>query len=121
MKEISLGSLEENFAHIIWDAKEITSAELIRVCEKEFNWKRTTTYTVLKRLCNKGLFKCEGGVVSVVMTEEEYKAIQSQHFIRTSFGDSLPAFFCAFTKGRKLSKEEVNYLTNLVDEYKEKK
>ena len=121
MRDIHLGEVEARFAEIIWNNAPVSSMRLVQLAAEELSWKKSTTYTVLKRLCNKGLFKCEGGIVSVVMTEEEYKANQSQHFIKTSFGDSLPAFFCAFTKGRKLSKEEVNYLADLVDEYKEKK
>ena len=91
MKETLLGAIESRFADIIWHNEPLSTAQLIKLCEKEFDWKRTTTYTVLKRLSNKGLFCNNDGIVTSLMTRDEFYAKQSENYVEESFGGSLPA------------------------------
>lgn len=116
MNEVQLGAIESRFADIIWERGEITAAELAREGFARLGWKKTTCYTVLKRLCAKGLFKTEDGVVTVLISREKFYAQQSQRFVEESFEGSLPAFIAAFTSGRPLSKEEADYLRALIEE-----
>ena len=96
MADTKLGVFESKFADIIWEKEPVTTIELIKICEKEFSWKRTTTYTVLKRLCEKGIFKTEKSLVTSLLTRDEFYAQKSENFVKESFGGSLPAFLTAF-------------------------
>ena len=111
-----LGVVEAQFADRIWESAPVTSAELVRMGEEAFGWKRTTVYTVLKRLCDKGLFQNDGGLVTVKMSREEFYARQSRQYVDDSFHGSLPAFIAAFTKGRRLTEEERDELRRMIDE-----
>ena len=93
----------------------------MRLCEKEMNWKKSTTYTVLKKLCEKGIFKNENAVVSSLMTKDEYYSKQSIRFVEDTFGGSLPKFLTAFISGKKLSREQAEELKRLIDEHKDVK
>ncbi|MBQ6626729.1 MAG: BlaI/MecI/CopY family transcriptional regulator [Ruminococcus sp.] len=119
MKETKLGVIEAKFADIIWKKEPIATAELIKICEKEFGWKRTTTYTVLKRLSDKGIFAIENATVSAILSRDEYYAKQSESFVEETFEGSLPAFLAAFTSKRKLSKKEVDEIKKMIDNYGE--
>ncbi|MBR4933165.1 MAG: BlaI/MecI/CopY family transcriptional regulator [Clostridia bacterium] len=119
MSDYQMGTVEARFADIIWEREPLTSAELVKISAEEFEWKKSTTYTVLKRLCEKGIFKNEGGMVSSVITKEEFYAAKSEQFVEESFGGSLPAFIAAFTKRKALSKSELDALRKMVDEYEE--
>ena len=119
MNDLHLGTVEARFAEIIWQNAPLSSAELARRAEEAIGWKKTTSYTVLKRLCDKGLFRNDKGTVTVIMTKEEYAARQSQHFVDESFRGSLPAFLAAFTSRRGLTKEEVAQLRRMVEQYEE--
>jgi predicted transcriptional regulator len=119
MKSCKLAKSEEKFAELIWHNEPIGSGDLVKLCEKEMNWKKSTTYTVLKKLCEKEIFKNENAVVSSLITEDEYYANQSICFVEDVFGGSLPKFLAAFIGGKKLSKNQVEELTKLIDEYKE--
>lgn len=116
MNDLQLGAIESRFADIIWDREKITAAELAREGFALLGWKKTTCYTVLKRLCAKGLFKTEDGMVTVLIPRDEYYAAQSRRFVEESFEGSLPAFIAAFTNGRPLSDEEADYLRALIEE-----
>lgn len=118
MSETRLGAAEGRFADIVWEHAPIGTTELVRVCEKEFGWKRTTTYTVLKRLCERGLFRLEDGRVSVLVSRDEFYANQSEQYVEESFGGSLPAFLAAFTSRKKLSEKEVEEIRRMLDGYK---
>ena len=117
MQDYQMGFIESKFADIIWENEPITSTELVKICESEFNWKKSTTYTVLKRLSNKGIFISNNGIVTSLISKEELQSVQSKNFVRETFQGSLPAFLTAFTSKNTLSKEEVDYLRKLVNEY----
>jgi BlaI family transcriptional regulator, penicillinase repressor len=119
MKEYKLTESEEKFADLIWQNGPIGSGDLVKLCEKEMNWKKSTTYTVLKKLCEKGIFQNEDAVVSGLITKDEYNAKQSIHFVEDTFGGSLPKFLTAFIGGKKLSKHQAEELKRLIDEHKE--
>lgn len=119
MEDLKLGAVESRFADIIWEKEPIHSGELVKICEKELEWKKSTTYTMLKRLCERGIFQNEGGVVSRIMTKEEFGAAQSEKFVEDTFAGSLPAFLAAFTTRKKLSKAEVMEIRKMIDEFGE--
>lgn len=119
MTEYQLGAVEARFAAIIWDNAPLTSAELTRLALQQLGWKKSTTYTVLKRLCDKGLFVNNGGTVEVLLPRQEFYTLQSRRFVEETFDGSLPAFLAAFTDGKKLSSEELAQLRRLVDAYGE--
>ena len=119
MAEYQIGSMESRFADLIWNRAPIATSELIRLCEKELNWKRTTTYTVLKRLCEKGLFDTQNGIVRVLLSREEFYARQSRQYVNSVFHGSLPAFLAAFTGGRKLTAEEAAELHTMIEQAEE--
>jgi len=91
----------------------------VKLCEKEMNWKKSTTYTVLKKLCEKNIFKNENAVVESVIKKDEYYANQSRRFVEDTFGGSLPKFLTAFIGGKKLSRQQAEELKKLIDEHKE--
>ena len=116
MDDLRLGVVESRFADIIWSHEPLSSRELVVLCEKELDWKKSTTYTVLKRLCDKGLFRNEGGMVSSRMTKEEYTSAQSEKFVEDTFGGSLPAFMAAFTKRRQLTDSEIEEIQRMIQQ-----
>ncbi|MBE6897135.1 MAG: BlaI/MecI/CopY family transcriptional regulator [Ruminococcaceae bacterium] len=116
---MNIGNIESKFADIIWSNEPITTVELVKIAEKEFNWKRTTTYTIIKRLCEKGLFKNSEGTVSSIISKDEFYSRQSEDFINETFDGSLPAFLAAFSKRKKLKDEDVMKLQELISKMKE--
>ncbi|MBO4912648.1 MAG: BlaI/MecI/CopY family transcriptional regulator [Butyrivibrio sp.] len=118
MEELRLGAVEGQFADIIWQNEPIPSGELVRLCEQKLEWKKSTTYTMLKRLCERGIFKNENGVVSSVLTKEEFGAAQSERIIEDTFDGSLPAFIAAFTSRKKLSADDVEEIQKMIDAIK---
>ena len=118
MKEIELGDVQAAFADIIWNNEPIGSGELVKICEKELNWKKPTTYTVLRKLCEKGLFKNEDGVVTAVISREEFNASKSEKFVEDTYEGSLPAFIAAFMSHKKISKSEIDEIQKMINEYK---
>ena len=119
MKHYKLAEAEEKFAKLIWKNEPIGSGDLVKISEKEMNWKKSTTYTVLKKLCEKGIFKNKDTVVSSVITKDEYYAKQSVHFVEDTFGGSLPKFLTSFISGKKLSNHQAEELKRLIDEHRE--
>ncbi len=119
MTDYQMGAVESKFADIIWENEPLSSASLVRLSENELNWKKSTTYTVLKRLCGKGIFKNENGTVSSVISRDEFYSAKSEQFVEETFKGSLPAFLAAFTKRKNLSPEEIKALKRMIDEYKE--
>ena len=119
MKSFGLGEAERRFAELIWTNAPLPSTELVKKAEDALGWKKSTTYTVLKRLCGKGLFQNEGGTVQVRMTKEAFDSAQSEQFVEETFSGSLPAFLAAFTAKKKLTRREVEALQKLIDDYEE--
>ena len=117
MAEMTLGTVEAKFADIIWSGEPLSSSELSKKAESELGWKKTTSFTVLKRLCDKGLFKNEKGIVTSLVSRDEFYSMQSERFVEETFQGSLPAFLAAFTGRKKLSKKEVEELKRFVDDY----
>ena len=118
MNAPNLGAIESRFADIIWENAPIASPELVKIAEKELNWKKSTTYTVLKRLCEKGIFKNEKAMVTAVLNKKEYYSKQSEKFVEDAFDGSLPEFLAAFTSQKKLNDTEIDYLQSLIDQHK---
>lgn len=120
MAETSLGAAELRFAELIWANAPVSSGALVGLANEALGWKKSTTYTVLRRLCEKGLFENEGGTVTVRLSKEDYLARQSRGFVQESFGGSLPAFLAAFTREKTLTKEQCESLQSLIDEARRK-
>ena len=118
MKDFELGAIQERFADIVWEHEPIASGELAKICEKELNWKRPTTYTVLRKLCEKGLLRNRDGIVSLVPREEFYSA-KSEQIIEDSYRGSLPAFVAAFISRKKISAKEAEEIRQMIDAFKE--
>lgn len=119
MEQYKLGEMEQKFADLIWEKAPVASGELTRLCEKAFAWKRTTTYTMLKRLCDRKIFANNNGTVTTLMSREEFQAAQGEQFINETFDGSLPRFLAAFSRRKKLSDKEILALKKLIDSYKE--
>lgn len=115
MTEYRLGEAEAVFADIIWKNEPLSSRRLAELAQERLNWKRTTTYTVLKRLCDRGLFQNTGGEVTSQVSREEFYARQSEQFVDSTFQGSLPAFLAAFSSRKKLSDSEIDELQRLID------
>lgn len=117
MNDYQMGVVETRFAEIIWQNEPISSNSLTKLCEEELGWKKSTTYTVLKRLCDKGIFKNNGGEVISLISKDEFYSLQSERFVEQTFGGSLPAFLTAFTSRKNLNDAEVEALRRMVREY----
>lgn len=115
MAEYKLGEVESRFADIIWEKEPLPSRELAVLAEERLNWKRTTTYTILKRLCDRGLFRNNGGTVTSLVSREEFYAEQSKQFVEDTFQGSLPAFLAAFGSRKKLSDAEIDELKKVIE------
>ena len=119
MSDMKLGSVESRFADIIWRNEPLTSGQLVQLCQQELNWKKPTTYTVLRKLCERGLFKNENGTVTSLISREAFQSLQSEQFVEETFKGSLPAFIAAFTARKTLSPEEIAQIRAMIDSYGE--
>lgn len=115
MSEYKLGLIETKFAEIIWNNEPVSSSELAKICLAELKWKKSTTYTVLKRLCDRGIFVNNGGTVSSLISKNDFYALQSEEVVNESFSGSLPAFVAAFSSRKKLSDTEINQLQDMIN------
>ena len=115
--EIELGEIQAEFAEIIWNNEPVTSRELVAICEKELNWKKSTTYTVLRKLCEKGLFKNENGTVTSVVSKEQFNATKSEKFVEDTFDGSLPVFVASFISRKTISAEEADEIQKMIDSF----
>lgn len=119
MKELKLCESEYRFADIVWENEPIASGELVAVCEKQLGWKKSTTYTVLKRLVERGILKNENSTITSLVKQEQVQKFESEQFVNRTFGGSLPKFITAFMNDKKLSRDEADQLKKLIDSYKE--
>ncbi len=110
---------EYRFCLILWEHEPIKSSELVALCQKQLGWKPTTTYTVLKRLGERGVLKNQNTVVTSLVTKDEVQAAEINEMVDKTFEGSLPAFIAAFTKHQKLSKEEIDSIQQMIDRYRE--
>lgn len=117
MDDMRLGAVESRFADIIWSHEPLPSRKLVALCQEELNWKKPTTYTVLRKLCERGIFQNENGMVSSRISRDQFYAMQSEQFVETTFHGSLPAFLAAFSSRKALTQEEVDQLRSMIDEF----
>ena len=117
MVEYKLGVVESRFADIVWTHEPMSTGELVKLCEAELNWKRTTTYTVLKKLGEKGIFRLQDGIVTSLISREDYYAAQSEKFVSETFDGSLPAFLAAFTKRKSISRKDLEEIRRMIDSF----
>ena len=114
MVDTNLGAVEASFADIIWQNEPIHSRELAKICGEELNWKRPTAYNVLRKLCEKGIFQNNQGIVSSRISRQDFYGMQGEQFVEEAFEGSLPAFVAAFTARKKLTDGEIRELMGII-------
>ena len=119
MADLELGEVQLRFAELVWAHEPIASGELVKLCEKELQWKKPTTYTVLRKLCEKGLLQNENGVVTIILKRKDFYAAKSEQFVEESFDGSLPAFVAAFMAHKSITAKEANEIQAMIDKYRE--
>ena len=117
MDETRLGAVEARFADIIWQNAPLSSGELVKLCAQELEWKKSTTYTVLKKLCERGIFQNKGSIVTPLISRQAFYARQSQRFVEETFDGSLPAFIAAFSSGGEISREDLAEIRRMLDQF----
>ena len=115
MGELRMGTVEARFADMIWDHEPISSGDLAKLANQEFEWKKTTSFTVLKRLCERGLFQNQNGMVTSLISREEFYARHSELYVEEAFGGSLPAFLAAFGTRKKLTDKEIDEIQRIIE------
>lgn len=118
MSNKKMGALESRFADFIWNNEPVTSSHLVKMAEKELSWKSTTSYTVLKRLCERGIFQNKNGAVTSLISRAEFYALQSEQFVEDTFDGSLPAFLAAFGSRKKMTDAEIDELKKIIDGFR---
>ena len=113
--DLHLGAVEEKFADIIWENEPLHSRDLVKLCDERLDWRKSTTYTVLKKLCDRGIFQNNGGMVSSVLSKEKFNNLQTAQFVDKTFNGSLPAFLAAFTSEKKLSKNDILEIQKMIE------
>ena len=119
--ELELGTIQLRFAELVWENEPIPSGELVKLCETRFMWKKSTTYTVIKTLCEKGLIQNNNGIVSSIISREQFYSTKSEKFVDDTFQGSLPAFIAAFTTNKKLTTKDIDEIQKMIDQAKEEK
>ena len=117
MEEMKLGLVESKFADLIWSHEPLSSRELVNLAQSELGWKKSTTYTVLKKLCDRGIFQNQGGIVTSRISRQDFFAMQSEKYVEETFAGSLPAFLAAFTKRKPLSQQEIAEIRRMIDSF----
>lgn len=115
MNDWKLGAMESRFADLIWHNAPLSSGTLAKLAAEALGWKKTTAFTVLKRLCDRGIFQNDSGTVTALISREEFYARQSEEYLQESFDGSLPAFLVAFGSRKKLTDEEIEELQRVID------
>ena len=118
MIDLELGTAQERFADIVWENEPVGSGDLVKICEKKLHWKKPTTYTVLRKLCEKGLLQNENGIVSSRISREDFYSAKSEQIIEESYDGSLPAFIAAFIAKKKLTDKEVREIQAMIDAFR---
>ena len=118
MSDKKMGVLESRFADFIWNNEPIASVQLVKIAGKELGWKPTTSYTVLKRLCERGIFQNKDGAVTSLISRDEFYALQSERFVEETFDGSLPAFLAAFGSRKRMSDAEIEDLKKIIDGFR---
>ena len=115
--EYHIADSEYRFMQVVWEAAPVGSGRLVELCQEKLGWKKSTTYTVLKKLCDRGIFQNQGGTVTALISRQAYYARQSQRFVEETFDGSLPAFIAAFASGRTLSNRDLEDIRRMLDEF----
>ena len=110
---------EYRFCEILWENEPVSSSELVRLCNEKLEWKKSTTYTVIRRLSERGILKSEGAVVTSLVSREDVQSAESAEVVDRTFSGSLPSFIAAFTRKKQLSKQEVDEIQKIIDTYKD--
>lgn len=110
---------EYRFCLIMWEHEPVTAAELARLCNEQLEWKRTTTYTVIKRLAERGVLKNENGTITSIVSKDEAQACEIGELVEKKFEGSLPAFIAAFTRQQKLTDKELDEVQRMIDRIRE--
>ena len=118
MDDMKLGAIESRFANMIWENEPIPSGELVKLCADQLQWKKSTTYTVLRKLCDRGIFQNQDGFVTSLISRQDFYARQSEQIVNETFDGSLPAFVAAFTRRQTLSDQDIAELQRLIDEHR---
>ena len=118
MAQLELGEVQEAFANIVWEHEPVGSGELVKICEGELHWKKPTTYTVLRKLCEKGLFQNANGVVTSIVSREAFYSAKSERFVEETFDGSLPAFVAAFISRKALTAKEAEEIQRMIDAFR---
>lgn len=116
MNDLKLCESDHRFMSVVWDHEPLTSSQLVKLCQEKMGWKKSTTYTVLKKLGEKGFLRNENSVVSALIPREQVQTFESGYVVDRAFGGSLPAFIAAFTKGRTLTEQEALEIQRLIDQ-----
>ena len=117
MDDFRLGVVETRFAELIWAHEPLSSGELVKLCARELEWKKSTTYTVLKKLCDRGIFQNQDGIVTSIVSRQEFQSRQSRRFVEDTFSGSLPAFIAAFADGGNLTDRDISEIQKMIDSY----
>lgn len=117
MGDFKLADAEKKFVELVWQSEPLLSGELVALCEKELSWKKSTTYTVLRRLCQKGILQNEDSMVTSLINKMEYMARCSEETLEETFDGSLPQFVAAFMSRKKLNKKQIEEIQSLIDNY----
>ena len=115
---VELGVIQERFADIVWANEPVSSGDLVKLCKEELNWQKPTTYTVLRKLCEKGLFQNVDGIVTSLIPRDEFYSAKSEQIIEESFDGSLPAFVAAFISRKSLTEKEANEVQRMIDAFR---
>lgn len=118
MHSYELGAVQERFVDLVWAHEPIGSGELVKLCERELHWKKSTTYTVLRKLCEKGLLQNENGIVTSRVSREAFYSAKSTQIVTDSFEDSLPTFVAAFISRRRLTAQEADEIQRMIDAFR---
>ena len=119
METYHLCDSEYRFMQVVWAAAPVGSGQLVELCRSQLGWKKSTTYTVIKRLSERGVLKTENAVVTALITREQVQEQESREFVDKTFSGSLPQFLAAFTRHQSLSREEIDQIQSLIDNYRE--
>lgn len=120
MEYLKLCDSDYRFMLLVWEHAPVCSGELVKLCSEQLGWKKSTTYTVIKKLCEKGYIKSEGAVISVIIPKEQVQADESEYFVERTFSGSLPQFVAAFLGGKTISDKEAEQIKRLIDEHRER-
>ncbi|MBO7514239.1 MAG: BlaI/MecI/CopY family transcriptional regulator [Lachnospiraceae bacterium] len=118
MQDMELGAVQLRFADIVWEHEPVASGDLVKICEKELSWKKPTTYTVLRKLCEKGLLQNQDGIVTTLIPKEEFYSARSEQIVEDSYQGSLPGFVASFISRKKLTSEEAEEIQKMIDAFK---